>query len=69
MAAAALAAMPKVSRVHLIDPEPSADRAFAFETSIAGHHRGRRERLSILGHASMSVDARRLRLTTESSRL
>ena len=61
--AAALAAMPKVSRVHLIDPNPAQIALSRLKLRLLATT-GATERLSLLGHASMSVDARRLRLTT-----
>ena len=62
--AAALAAMPKVSRVHLIDPNPAQIALSRLKLRLLATA-GATERLSILGHAPMSVGARRLRLTTE----
>ena len=62
--AAALAAMPKVSRLHLIDPNPAQIALSRLKLRLLATF-GKTERLSILGHAPMSVAARRLRLATE----
>jgi S-adenosylmethionine-diacylglycerol 3-amino-3-carboxypropyl transferase len=62
--AAALAAMPKVSRLHLIDPNPAQIALSRLKLRLLATS-GATERLSILGHVPMSVAARRMRLTTE----
>jgi len=62
--AAALAAMPNVSRLHLIDPNPAQIALARLKLRLLATAEAT-ERLSILGHAPMSVSARRSRLTTE----
>ena len=59
--AAALAVMPRVGRLHLIDPNP-AQIALALLKLRLLATTGLTERLSILGHAPMSAPARRSRL-------
>jgi S-adenosylmethionine-diacylglycerol 3-amino-3-carboxypropyl transferase len=62
--AAALAAMPKVSRLHLIDPNPAQIALSRLKLRLLATV-GTAERLAILGHAPMSAATRRLRLATE----
>jgi S-adenosylmethionine-diacylglycerol 3-amino-3-carboxypropyl transferase len=62
--AAALATMPQVSRLHLIDPNPAQIALSRLKLRLLATA-GPAERLSILGHASMSETERRLRLMDE----
>jgi len=62
--AAALATMPQVSRVHLVDSNPAQIALARLKLRLLATT-GASERLSILGHAPMSATERRLRLTTE----
>jgi S-adenosylmethionine-diacylglycerol 3-amino-3-carboxypropyl transferase len=62
--AAALATMENVSRLHLIDPNPAQIALSRLKLRLLATA-GASERLAILGHAPMSVAARRLRLTTD----
>src|SRR5258707_7376622 len=62
--AAALAAMPKVSRLHLVDPNPAQIALARLKLRLletASMH----ERLSILGHVPMGLAERRRRLAAE----
>jgi S-adenosylmethionine-diacylglycerol 3-amino-3-carboxypropyl transferase len=62
--AAALATMPQVSRLHLIDPNPAQIALARLKLRLLATT-GPPERLSVLGHASMPVAERRLRLWHE----
>jgi len=62
--AAALAAMPSVSRLHLIDPNPAQIALCRLKLQLLATA-GSAERLAILGHAPMPMHERRQRLTAE----
>lgn len=62
--AAALASMPQVSRLHLIDPNPAQIAISRLKLRLLATA-SPSERLALLGHASMSVPERRRRLTAE----
>jgi len=62
--AAALAAMPRVSRLHLIDPNPAQIALSRLKLRLLATTNVP-ERLSLLGHTPMPVAKRRLRLTAE----
>ena len=62
--AAALAAMPQVSRLHLIDQNPAQIALARLKLRMLTTAEPR-ERLALLGHAPMPATDRRLRLTNE----
>src|SRR5258708_16748547 len=62
--AAALASVPKISRLHLVDPNASQIALSRLKLRLLASA-GPTERLSILGHAPMPVAERRLCLTSE----
>lgn len=62
--AAALAAMPQVSRLHLVDPNPAQLALARLKVRLLATA-APAERLSILGHASMSSAERCVRLKRE----
>jgi S-adenosylmethionine-diacylglycerol 3-amino-3-carboxypropyl transferase len=62
--AAALAAMPKVSRLHLVDPNPAQIALSRLKLGLLATGNPS-DRLELLGYASMPAARRRLRLTKE----
>ncbi len=62
--AALLAGLPKVSRLHLIDPNPAQIALARLKLRLLEVARVE-DRLSVLGHAPMPAAERRLRLTAE----
>ena len=62
--AAALAAAPRISRLHLVDPNPAQIALARLKLRLLATT-GTSERLSILGHAAMPVAERQRRLARE----
>jgi S-adenosylmethionine:diacylglycerol 3-amino-3-carboxypropyl transferase len=62
--AAALATMPQVARLHIVDPNPAQIALSRLKLRLL-QTAGPTERLAVLGHSPMSATERRSRLTTE----
>src|SRR6266478_3200406 len=62
--AAALAAVPNVSRLHLIDPNPAQIALCRLKLQLLATA-GKAERLAVLGHSPMPTAERRRRLMAE----
>jgi S-adenosylmethionine-diacylglycerol 3-amino-3-carboxypropyl transferase len=59
-----LATLPQISRLHLIDPNPAQIALSRLKLRLLAHH-DPADRLSILGHAAMPDEQRRLALARE----